>query len=1830
MKQKIHVVLISVVALSLLVVSFIFAIDFKKESANYFYDSGYILSNNYESGSDNVNKLYFEAKTSYKNNKDNEYTFTNSEGEKVEVNEESFVHYSNGSIMSLKKGVAIDLNDIDSKLISYYNIFEGSILTKKNEIYEIENLNESIGFSKLMFKISNNKYLLGAPKIVISFSDNQTVELEKYAEIEYVSENVIRIYNDSVNYQTIASNLYVIIDNIKIDLEYKTISKNNIEYLTMADMIINSNDNIEILPKPEKEEVPKEETSNNNSGGNTQGNNQGTQNNGSSNGGGNVDSGVQEGIDNLIDILPDDNEQIDTENEFIQPKFKVESMDVTTLGFENLSLTFEDESSVLYGNRTVEILENSTGKVVQKFDDWDEGSQNYVINSYFSLKPNNAYTLNVVGQYKVDETIYDRTFISKIFRTLDVGLEIVEDYISSDSLSFAVYKNSYSEVSGFTYNIVDKDGNIMVEDTKVEYSDSDVLIITESDIFNPNTTYTLYIKDIKYGNDVFSTVSYQELQLTHKAKTLKQNPFKEKEIALKSSVDNRKNTVTFNVEGIKDLNGGIKDYTYNVYNTLGELKYTITKNDSNGLTLDFEELADEDVVYFNVQVNFDDNEKTIVFISQNSVPVSLTGASYPKVVDFVSSENNKDCEKLIGEIVLDDDSDFIAMNDISYYKIDVKENINLSLGGTQQYVGTVEIEHSKKDDQFTLPVYFDGLKPNTEYILYVYLMHNGKYIYLGYDIGITQKPDDVYLNFIKPEEENENSYMFDFQISKNVEKPASTIGTMKSLGLELYGCSKSNNQCKKLGYTTTIPKNQGSTDLEDMLINNTTININSNDFSFYIDDYNVSYNYKVVATGYAANYEIPIKINDTDSNEFEIEFNNIQPELTVKATEVIKSDCKQGTVCDEIFKSENNLLNDDTVVGFNFETKTTVNPMGKNVEKMYYEIVESNGYQCSDIDYSKPIVNSILELDSTEKIAFVPLGNSENDISLKRGKRYCMKYYGEYGGNDGEMQKTKSKYLSFVALKQNVEISGYIKKYTGASLSFGLIIDDPDKSLINNSISLSNDKIEPLFPTITESQEQNDSYSVYTFDSLVDKYYSLIMKENVGNGEKSYKIYDVQLDDIISYDNLNIKVDTDVPGEVTLKIPYINCEDDVCTENSNLLVDRIAGLNIKYNDGKDKLAYFDLTRGSNELYVKLNLSDIIAKNYGVINDNKLSFDKISIYYDSGKIVDYLDNNKLVLIKTKDGKYYNTNQEFSDININSIYNTTDLDTKVGFSPLSFSANVENSSIGMLLGVAGDVGKLINFNETTTVGTKLYDIDGNLATDFEINVPVSTSEIKTKYTSTGANISFGTTNKAIKEGTQLQIVLNSENYTEEAIIEYESSGWTSYSNGTKIKNINQDNGIINVEFDDIDDKQYNYSINYKIVGTMDDFVVTYNDGKQITNNNIIINSLKELVITSKSAKFEKQYWDWNNDYTDISSVKKILNSFEVDTSKYILNENEKIVYSLIAKDTSNQTTILLEDVDLAEEDAEKHVSLNKSTINLFSDKLSPGSYEIIVKPVLRYKDNSSEDIKLSDFSLNGLNYVVITETAPTFSSINSQDPTFSIEMSDEDSMLMVCPDTIMNNSLTEVIGKSPMNYVDDYSKTYFSKLNNKSKVVYLELFSITGGNNLVYRGYSPIPFAYKTAYLDLTTYFTQYNLPTGNYKIKFKYCVSNSDELQETEINKNFYIYNTSKLNAKIITMPDSYVLMLENPDLTIKDSINRIVYQYTAVDGTTFEKTLSNLDDEININNNIEYTTSVNASGTTNYFLGLSTGGVLTSNIRSLEIRFYSGATDDTLITMYSK
>ena len=109
------ILLISIVTLIVLVVG---AFTLYKDNSLVFSSDGYIIETTTEAST----KYYFSANTKYKENVDEMITFSDVDDEKRAVDPASFVHYSNGDVLFLKKGALVNLADLNLPMINYYNI----------------------------------------------------------------------------------------------------------------------------------------------------------------------------------------------------------------------------------------------------------------------------------------------------------------------------------------------------------------------------------------------------------------------------------------------------------------------------------------------------------------------------------------------------------------------------------------------------------------------------------------------------------------------------------------------------------------------------------------------------------------------------------------------------------------------------------------------------------------------------------------------------------------------------------------------------------------------------------------------------------------------------------------------------------------------------------------------------------------------------------------------------------------------------------------------------------------------------------------------------------------------------------------------------------------------------------------------------------------------------------------------------------------------------------------------------------------------------------------------------------------------------------------------------------------------------------------------------------------------------------------------------------------------------------------------------------------------------------------------------------------------------
>lgn len=122
--------------------------------------------------------------------------------------------------------------------------------------------------------------------------------------------------------------------------------------------------------------------------------------------------------------------------------------------------------------------------------------------------------------------------------------------------------------------------------------------------------------------------------------------------------------------------------------------------------------------------------------------------------------------------------------------------------------------------------------------------------------------------------------------------------------------------------------------------------------------------------------------------------------------------------------------------------------------------------------------------------------------------------------------------------------------------------------------------------------------------------------------------------------------------------------------------------------------------------------------------------------------------------------------------------------------------------------------------------------------------------------------------------------------------------------------------------------------------------------------------------------------------------------------------------------------------------------------------------------------------------------------------------------------------------------------------------------------------------------------------------------------------QTKIFENIELKDLTKFKMQLIDTSDSYVLMFKNPDLNELNKINRIKYQFTDINGFSEVRELSNLDNEYNTANDINFINStVEGTDQVLYFVGIPIG-IPTSRIRNIEIKLYEGEEDMSPLGVY--
>lgn len=697
MFKKIVTIVLPIVAICAAI--FVFGIKAYNNSFDEFQYDGYVIGT--PQGKEST-RYYFTKDNRYKvNETKSEVTFSNTDEVEVIVPNHAFVHYADGSIATFKKAVVLNVSNVKSSTIQYYNVYKGSVFTKATDGYQIKYLEQKLSFNNFLIKISETKYMLVGNTLQLKYGEEVKTIKDGYLEINYLDGNIIRIENQDMALQNISSDLVIETDNVQVDLLNKRITYNGDTKLNLGEITIDSDDNIEIVPDDENTVIE-----------------------------GDIEHGVgyfedqpvtRPGVDitgmqsGVVDTSTKRPDEIVEENAKIaDAEFDVKSIDVTASSV-NVNIGITDKAGVLNGNLNWKVVENATNQIVC-MGNQGHGATTLSFNCN-QLAPDTNYSVIVRSAYTKNEVNYEKDFVQKTFVTSTIGVTVEKDYVSTKAVSFLVKINDFSSVTKFKYQLVGPEGTTTEKKTytipeAVEGVDPFTAYLTFEDsedfAIRSNSKYTLIINEVEYGNERLSETYKIYKTLT----TLKATP---KTGASSVAINKQNSKFVLYLNNVKDPDNGILHYRADVYEVLGDgtLSDLITKRESPAaadmsIEVDGTVISRKTNYRAKLYLTFFDNEKEYDIYLGNQ-DMNMNSAIGPAITfdkELVTHERIK------GTITITDPNETIDL----YKEIRIIQQ-NTSIG-TSSVMEVAKVSGDTVPDKkkFSFPIDHNNLKSNDSYL----------------------------------------------------------------------------------------------------------------------------------------------------------------------------------------------------------------------------------------------------------------------------------------------------------------------------------------------------------------------------------------------------------------------------------------------------------------------------------------------------------------------------------------------------------------------------------------------------------------------------------------------------------------------------------------------------------------------------------------------------------------------------------------------------------------------------------------------------------------------------------------------------------------------------------------------------------------------------------------------------------------------------------------------------------------------------------------------------------------------------------------------------------
>ena len=926
MGKKIFLIVVPILLIT--AVLFFFGITSYQSKYVEFQSDGHFFMNK-----DNTSeKYYFDSDTKYKSVGE-EILIKNEKSDNITIPQETFIHYKDGSISTFSKAVVLDLDELDDSNYKYYNIYTGTIFMKNSNVYSVNYLNKKLNFTNFLLKINNDKYMIIGKKMTLTIGETVKTIENNYLEITYLDGNIIKIENQELAYQSIDDTVLLELDNgVLLDLRQKNIYRNKEKKLSLGEITVNSDDNIQISSDDNnifaEEETTDSEKDENSTGGN--GNNQ--NNEPSIPDFPNVNSGT-------IDTSGSVEEIIDENSRIKDAEFRVVDMDVTANKLR-ATVQITDDAGVLEGDVNIKIIEYNTNRIVYEAND-DSGSNVIDIENEV-LSPETTYVLLINSDYKKNGVSYNKDFVQKTFITDSTGVELDKYYITEDSIQVNIKKSDFSEVKSVDVKIYDSEDK-EIKTINVPLSDTENIV--EFGNLKNNSKYKVKLDNFVYKDSVIA----DSFTIEKEYKTLKEKPSMGE---TSFTINKKDHKFTMNINNVNDPDNGIVSYHYEVYDARSVISPTsvpvtvIEKKENSSAILDVDDVnIQRGVPYiFRVVVNFNDNEKEYEYVSEYSEVMKLDGVGFP-TIRFIEDEVTFNSIKGIIEIT------------------DTYNTMKIESGKLLTVIYTDSVGESRSftsSGSLNIPVDVNNLRKNETYSFAVYgnvdLQDNNESIdscYIGSIIVKTKDPNSFSVRFEEGPEDYYNVFSVYASLVNGSKGNASyEASTLTSFNVNLYSGE---------GTSGTLIRTRR---LMDRTLDENTIRFRESDLKedYYEKLVNITPEFFNLKNSDLTAEKYTIEITDAYDytkyeNQIPIENNYVivtstmpLPDLPEKLDDSV--DIKTIRNRDMTGDKKREDLEESTIVGYEFKAK--LDNSKKYAQVIHYVIHNADGEEIDRIDYEVP------------------------------------------------------------------------------------------------------------------------------------------------------------------------------------------------------------------------------------------------------------------------------------------------------------------------------------------------------------------------------------------------------------------------------------------------------------------------------------------------------------------------------------------------------------------------------------------------------------------------------------------------------------------------------------------------------------------------------------------------------------------------------------------------------------------------------------------------------------------------------------------------------------